>query len=305
MTELSTEHQGRQVRRGILAAAAAISALCGAEFYFRQSEAGVEFLADERLYRTAPGLHGTNPAGFHEREVPLEGTGQRRIVVMGDSMTWGQGSIEETWPRKVEEALGKPWQVLNFARYGSDTRQQAATLPEVWPYQPEQLLVGVYWNDAIPNRMIEVGSRGGRIWLEDRSKMWFRSGVFRAIHGAWASRGYSPVPERGYVARHLARVQVETAERGVPLAVVLLWPHTLARGIADCAAVTHKAKDCLLARDTTRWLRDEVVGLGIPVIDTLSALVEPTWPASNPHDWEHPGPAADARIGALVAAELK
>lgn len=302
MTDLATANRGPLAARALLATVAAISTLAAVEAYFRDTEKGVEFLADERLYRSAPGQHGANAAGFHDREFALAAGESRRIAVLGDSMTWGQGRAEETWPRKLEDGLGAPWQVLNFARYGSDSRQQFATLPEVWPYKPEQLLVGVYWNDAIPNRMIEVGRHGGRIWLEERSWFWFHSGLFRAVHGAWASRGYSPVPERGFVGGQLAKIQVETAARGIPLTAVLLWPHTLARGIADCAAVTHKAKDCLLARDTTRSLAVEIAALGIPIIDTLPALVEPNWPATNPNDWEHPGPETDARIGAFVAA---
>lgn len=305
MTELSSLARASNAARGFLAAAAALSALVGVEAYFRHQETGVDFLPDERLYRSAPGQHGTNSAGFHERELRLESGELQRIAVLGDSMTWGQGTVEETWPRKLEGALGAPWQVLNFARYGSDLRQQLATLPEVWQYQPKQLLVGVYWNDAIPNRMIEVGRRGGRIWLEDRSWFWFRSGMFRAVQGAWASREYQPTPERGFVGKQLAGIRVEAVARDVPLTVVLLWPHTLARGITDCAVVTHKAKDCLLARDTTRWLAEEIGALGIPMIDTLPALVEPNWPATHPQDWEHPGREADARIGSLVAAELR
>ena len=275
-----------------------------AEAYFRGREAGVEFLPDQRLYRSAPGQRGVNATGFHERDLPVEGDQARRIVVLGDSMTWGQGEAAEAWPRALERELGASWQVLNFSRYGSDTRQQRATLPEAWPYKPERVMVGVYWNDAIPNRMIEIGSPAGPIWLADRPAVWFTSALFRAAHGVWKAEGYMALPEHGVVGEQLAGIRDDAAARGVPVTAVLLWPHTLARGVADCAKLTQRAKDCLLARDTTRWVHEEIARTGIPVIDTLAALGQPDWPPQKPDDWEHPGPDADLLIARFIASQL-
>lgn len=279
-------------------------ALGGAEAWARANEGDVEFLPSARLYRSAATKNGTNHAGFHERELALtaaEGVG--RIAVLGDSMTWGQGTAEQTWPRAMETRLGPACEVLNFATYGSDTRQQWATLPEIWPYRPASVLLGVYWNDAIPNRMLQLGRFRTPVWLEKRAWPWAASAAYRALHGLWNSRGYSAWPERGYVERWAKTIRDEAGEHQASLTAVLLWPHALYAGVSACIKLTNDAPSCRLADETTRSLKLELEGLDIPVIDTLPA-VDSLEPTLNTADWEHPPPAVDERIGAWMAERV-
>ena len=82
-----------------------------------------------------------------------------RILVLGDSVTFGHGSLyETTYPRLLEERLRawRPdldWQVWNAAVPGYNTSQELAHLLEVGPlFQPDLVVVGFFENDLIDNK---------------------------------------------------------------------------------------------------------------------------------------------------------
>ena len=88
-----------------------------------------------------------------------------RILVLGDSVTFGHGSVSEhTYPFLLEQRLKawRPdvdWQVWNAAVPGYNTSQELAHLLEVGPrFQPDLVIVGFFENDLIDNR--PVGSPG-------------------------------------------------------------------------------------------------------------------------------------------------
>lgn len=84
-----------------------------------------------------------------------------RILVLGDSVTFGHGSIyEHTYPYLVEQRLKawRPdveWQVWNAAVPGYNTSQELAQLLEVGDrFQPDLVVVGFFENDLMDNRPI-------------------------------------------------------------------------------------------------------------------------------------------------------
>ncbi len=88
-----------------------------------------------------------------------------RILVLGDSVTFGHGSVaEHAYPRLLEDRLRtwRPdidWQVWNAAVPGYNTSQELAHLLEVGPrFQPDLVIVGFFENDLIGN--YEVTSPG-------------------------------------------------------------------------------------------------------------------------------------------------
>jgi GDSL-like Lipase/Acylhydrolase family len=104
-------------------------------------------LRDDREYRLAKG-----PNTF-------------RILVLGDSVTFGHGSVSaHTYPYLTEQRLkawrpGTDWQVWNAAVPGYNTSQELAHLLEVGPrFRPDLVVVGFFENDLIGNR--DVGSPG-------------------------------------------------------------------------------------------------------------------------------------------------
>jgi hypothetical protein len=127
------------------------------------------FLSDPvRLQRLAPGYRGwfagvpvvINQLGFRDnREYALDKSPRTlRILVLGDSVTFGHGSVfEHTYPYLLEQRLRawRPdvdWQVWNAAVPGYNTSQELAHLLEVGPrFRPDLVVVGFFENDVVDN----------------------------------------------------------------------------------------------------------------------------------------------------------
>lgn len=123
------------------------------------------FVADAQLgQRLLPGYDGwfagvpvhINALGFRDpREYELrKRPGTFRILVLGDSVTFGHGAVyEATYPFLLEQRLRawRPevdWQVWNLGVPGYNTSQELAYLERVGPeYQPDLVIVGVFEND--------------------------------------------------------------------------------------------------------------------------------------------------------------
>jgi hypothetical protein len=82
-----------------------------------------------------------------------------RIVFLGDSVTFGHGSVyEHTYPYLLEQKLkqwrpGVDWQVWNLAVPGYNTSQELEHLKEVGPrFSPDLVIVGFFENDLVDNR---------------------------------------------------------------------------------------------------------------------------------------------------------
>ena len=125
-----------------------------------------------RRQRLAPNYTGwfagvpvhINSLGFRDdREYSLEkGPSTFRILVLGDSVTFGHGSVaEHTYPFLLEQKLkawkpGVDWQVWNLAVPGYNTSQELAHLLQVGPsYKPDLVIVGFFDNDLVDNYDVE------------------------------------------------------------------------------------------------------------------------------------------------------
>lgn len=81
-----------------------------------------------------------------------------RIIVLGDSVTFGHGSIHEsTWPYLLESRLKRwrpevDWQVWNLGVPGYNTSQELSYLKDVAPsFHPDLVVVGFFFNDVFDN----------------------------------------------------------------------------------------------------------------------------------------------------------
>lgn len=96
------------------------------------------------------------------REYVLEkGPRTFRILVLGDSVTFGHGSVaEHAYPFLLEQQLKAwrrdiDWQVWNAAVPGYNTSQELAHLREVGSrFRPDLVVVGFFENDLIDNREV-------------------------------------------------------------------------------------------------------------------------------------------------------
>ena len=96
-----------------------------------------------------------NSLQFRDREPGTKRPGTRRVAVLGDSFTEGQGVKEEdAYPRGLERALnavGGRWEVLNFGRRGADFPELDDTSEEVLELDPDVVVYGMGLNDCEPS----------------------------------------------------------------------------------------------------------------------------------------------------------
>lgn len=130
--------------------------------------------------RLAPGYQGwfagvpvrINNLGFRDpRDYAVEkAPGVFRILVLGDSVTFGHGTLDTTtYPYLLEQRLKAwrpdiPWQVWNLGVPGYNTRQELQHLQAVGPlYQPDLVVVAFYPNDYEGNEPIAPPGVGRRL----------------------------------------------------------------------------------------------------------------------------------------------
>jgi hypothetical protein len=160
----------------IVVTAAAVEVWVRATWEPRKGRPGF-FLSDSsRGQRLAPNYDGwfagvpihINRLGLRDpREYDLaKRSNTFRILVLGDSVTFGHGSVHEhTYPYLVEQQLQawRPdvdWQVWNAAVPGYNTSQELAQLEQVGPaFAPDLVVVGFFENDLTGNYSIQAPSR--------------------------------------------------------------------------------------------------------------------------------------------------
>ncbi len=98
-----------------------------------------------------------NSSGFREREFSREpDAGEFRIMVLGDSLTWGAGvAVSERYTdilqQSLRSALGRRVSVWNYARSGGDVITECTIARNEAPIiQPQILLLGFCINDTQP-----------------------------------------------------------------------------------------------------------------------------------------------------------
>lgn len=304
----------RRLVAALLGSAVALGILAAAEVRLRHDERFVVWLWDSgRRFATRPGVGGANSASFHERELPAApDPNVRRVVVLGDSMTWGTGPAEEAWPRLAEDRLGPPWQILNFSHYGYDVAQARAVLREhVWAYDPDLVIYATYTNDPLPSRIVEVG--GGPVWVGDGgllpSPLRRASALARRAEGALLARTVDETPDWDFYRRELAAMKADAEAHDTPLIVYGLVPHVLAeRDLAACSARLGVPGRCETHAEIAaeqEWIAEE---LGLPFTSVLPALRQTgkkSLPPPDPTDWQHPGREGHEAIATFVASHLR
>lgn len=130
---------------------------------------GWAMLPDEDHY-TYQHLVEINSLGLRGPE-PSPGTGEeRRLLVLGDSMTYGQGvANDQTLPhhleRQLEQLTGSSFCVVNGGHRGYGTNQELGLLEELGEaLSPDVVVLCWYWNDlkgeTIENIRARFAGRG-------------------------------------------------------------------------------------------------------------------------------------------------
>jgi lysophospholipase L1-like esterase len=127
-------------------------------------------------FRLTPGFRGTevsqefrvpiaiNSRGLRDRELaPAKPRGTVRILVIGDSFTYGSGVAgEETYPKRLERLLvgqaGVTVEVINAGVSGYGTVHEAAFLrAEGWSYEPDILVLQVFPQNDLDDNLEPFG----------------------------------------------------------------------------------------------------------------------------------------------------
>ena len=105
----------------------------------------------------------TNSLGLRDRAFPVEKpTGVRRMLVLGDSMTFGWGARQEdAYPKVLERLLngnGEQYEVINAGVGNYNTAQEVAYFRERGRHlRPDEVVLGFYINDAEPTPSEKTG----------------------------------------------------------------------------------------------------------------------------------------------------
>ena len=104
-----------------------------------------------------------NTDGLRDREYPVKNGDNYRIIVLGDSLTFGWGVAEQdTFSNLLEENLNKsyPTEIINFGTGNYNTEQEVNLFKEKGlKYKPDKVVLFYFINDAEAT--------------PEKSKLWF------------------------------------------------------------------------------------------------------------------------------------
>jgi lysophospholipase L1-like esterase len=195
-------------------------------------------------------------------ETVRKAAGVERIVVLGDSFTWGDkiASSDSTWPAQLEQQLRDGWpgrriEVVNLGRNGFTTVNAAEMLRRLgWQFEPDLVLVQFYMNDILPSRpnfgrqysawlfpearILPTRYRHGRLGrsallhMVEGTLTGLRHGDRAARAGKWTELYRDRGAEWNALAEALTEMGRAAAERNVPI-VLVLFPDFLPGVAAD------------------------------------------------------------------------
>lgn len=155
-------------------------------FAFKPHATGV-FPGSVDMKRTFP--YRTNAHGLRDRDRPPKTPGSKRVLVIGDSYTWGYAvAEEEAYPQVAERLLrerGRPdIEVINGGIPDYNTRQERQVLEQLMPvYEPDAVFLAYVVNDAEPSTAMpnnpEETYRHSRSWFLTEAAEWFNRRIFR------------------------------------------------------------------------------------------------------------------------------
>jgi len=264
-----------------------------------------------------------NPLGlrsWHTSEP--KGPGVRRIVVLGDSFSHGDGvaRTEDIWPYVLERALGQSGatvETINLGRGGLTTVNEAEMLEKAgWLFQPDLVLLQFTLNDPLPsgpglrNRNEPSFFRTVSLvpplhpWLNHHSYFYsfldrrFWTLQMRLFH----PRGHAVLFQDDFSGwsecrSALGEMAASARRHGVPM-LVALFPL-----LTD--DLSERGYPYLEVHDR---VREAVEAVGLPLVD-----LRPVFAARDPHgrawwvhpaDW-HPGVAGHRLAGEALASEVR
>ena len=178
---------------------------------------------------------------------PAKRQGAKRILAVGDSLTWGLGvQLQEAWPAQLEANLTNT-EVHNLGMCGYDAEQGVSLIThhlETW--SPDLVIWATYTNDVDPTFLmfgahdkhpVFVGTsipEPARMLPEWISLYLVRhSAMFRQVQAAKLARvlsgGHTPQIAPSWFANQLSKLHTWSQRTGIPVLAVALPDHTQAQ----------------------------------------------------------------------------
>jgi lysophospholipase L1-like esterase len=277
-------------------------------FAFKPNASGV-FPGNVDMTRTFP--YRTNAHGLRDRDRPAKAPGTKRVLVVGDSYTWGYAvAEEEAYPQVAERLLaerGRPdIEVINGGIPDYNSRQERQLLEKLMPiYQPDAVFLAYVVNDAEPSTAMptppEEAYRHSRSWFLTEAAERLNRRVFRrrVLPSAKDNVGsnYLDGFDEGSVKWRDSREAIRemrdlSAAAGDPFTILMLPDFTQDFGDGYALRKIHDA--------VTGWGRE----LNIPVFDLLTMF------RGEDHQtllvpWDgHPNAEAHRRIAAFLVGQI-
>ncbi len=242
-----------------------------------------------------------NADGLRDDEVGPREEAVRRVVFLGDSLTFGWGvEKRDSFAQILEESLSaqRPTEVLNFGTGNYNTTQEVELfLEKGLAYRPDLVVLFYFINDAepVPRRSRWAFLARFRIvtfyWsrLKQLAARWFPGRTYREYYASLYEEDQPGWRETQEAFDRLIEV---CRSQGVDLRVVLL-------------PELHELQDYPFAREYRR-VADFLRTRGVPVLDTTPAFADVAEPQSLwvSRDDAHPNAAAHRRIAAATRAFL-
>jgi len=135
-------------KRVLLSLVSLVIAVLAAEGFARLIYRTVRSSGDARtFFATRSEPTPLNNLGYRDVDVPPKSP-RYRIVVIGDSITWGVGlSEEERFSNLLRRFLGSDYEVFNFGIPGHNLPEHLQTLDPALTISPDFILLQLYTND--------------------------------------------------------------------------------------------------------------------------------------------------------------
>ncbi len=241
-------------------------------------------------------VHGMTP--------PPKRDGVRRIIAVGDSITFGLGvDRESAWPAALQRAVPNT-EVLNLAICGWDAEQVVTLITQVLPqWKPDLIIWGSFPNDPNPTYLmwgatekvpIFVGTQipePVRILPEGMSLALTRvSAMFRQYQAGRLAKAQQEGLQLGadmpWYEAQLARLRTWTQASGIPVEVLAIPAHTQAAP-ERCAEVW-PAHDCEKQAQRYSLMMQSLGRSGLSVTDGQKIYAA----SGRPHFMVRPGESA-------------
>jgi lysophospholipase L1-like esterase len=251
-----------------------------------------------------------NSTGQRGPELLPVDAGRRRVVVLGDSYTFGWAvADDETLPAALgrslaAEDMAPEIEVVNAGVPGFNTWQQAAFLAEQWPVlRPDVVVLAFVMNDAEPPRVAPCPPNAmylcARSWLLEEAKYQLNRVLERPLfepriltQRSYLAQFADGAPERGVCRAAFGAIVSRCRGAGVPLLVAVLPDTTCPVGQGYPYRAIHDT--------VSAWCAEHDVEC-VDLVDTIAELAEPDRIVRGDG---HPSPAAYTAFADALAPAL-